>query len=163
MYDQCLLGVRTTHSAGPSNGSVTTTFFDTDSGTRSIFGRWALHVSSTVEDEGNVDIIGDLPPFPLSPASCICDTSPAGTCAFTEPNTARANMFTTLCELCGLPCREYTVLVVAMLVICCLLTVWLNFAKLRPRTRYFFLARSVRRGDVWFVFLCVCGVRLGSS
>ena len=42
-------------------------FFDTEPGTQSVFGQWALRVNAAIEYEDSVRIVGDLPPFPSPP------------------------------------------------------------------------------------------------
>ena len=42
-------------------------FFDTDAGTRAVFGLWALRVDSPLRHEDSVAAIGNLPPFPSMP------------------------------------------------------------------------------------------------
>ena len=42
-------------------------FFDTDSGTRSVFGQWALRVNAASKYEDSVNIVRDSPLFPSPP------------------------------------------------------------------------------------------------
>ena len=42
-------------------------FFDTEPGTQSVFGQWALRVNAAIEYEDSVRIVGDWPSFPSLP------------------------------------------------------------------------------------------------
>ena len=43
-------------------------FFNSSSGTRSVFGRWAARVNDAIEEECHASVVGELPPFLSAPA-----------------------------------------------------------------------------------------------
>ena len=47
---------------------LTERFFNSCSGTRSVFGRWAARVDGAIEEKDHASVVGDLPPFLSPPA-----------------------------------------------------------------------------------------------